>query len=379
MKKYNGLRKKPTFDELIHYLNYEQPKIKYPNRDAYFLSQSPEMLQFIGGGGMDDDIQSRLEHEQSKEQMLRAYAQREGISMAQARAIRQRPDYHEIFSPLLGPSAEDRERQEDEAEERSEMLESYEASSKRSESKRAESIAGSLPPLEQLEEALPAPTLTQEILDKKEEERKHSKQKEESRESAETEDRETQRKASKGSEASSKSLSFLNYNNLPFSEKLKYLEKRGVDPIAQIRTKYPSLNSYSDNELKNIEPHDQSFSEITNVGRLLSNLYNDIPSKQTEEQKPEESNAAYWENQSKEELKEFLTNSGESITTKITKLECLKIIFKLYNIPGEPNVKAVSGKSSSSKRATSSSKRAPSKPPTGGGLGRSSDYPPIPK
>ena len=42
-----GLRKKPTFDELINYLN-DQPKIKYPDRTATLLRNSHYLSQFDG-------------------------------------------------------------------------------------------------------------------------------------------------------------------------------------------------------------------------------------------------------------------------------------------------------------------------------------------
>ena len=32
-----NLRRKPTYDELINYLELKQPKIKYPNRNATLL------------------------------------------------------------------------------------------------------------------------------------------------------------------------------------------------------------------------------------------------------------------------------------------------------------------------------------------------------
>ena len=38
-----GLRKKPTFDDALNYLQFGQEKIKYPDRRATFLRNSPEM------------------------------------------------------------------------------------------------------------------------------------------------------------------------------------------------------------------------------------------------------------------------------------------------------------------------------------------------
>ena len=42
------LRKKPTFNELINYLEIKQPKIKYPDRTATFLHNSHYLSQFDG-------------------------------------------------------------------------------------------------------------------------------------------------------------------------------------------------------------------------------------------------------------------------------------------------------------------------------------------
>jgi hypothetical protein len=396
MKKYNGLRKKPTFDELIHYLNYEQPRIKYPNRDAYFLSQSPEMLQFIGGGGMDDDIQSRLEHEQSKEKLIRDYARREGVSMAEARAMRPRSDYYEL-TPLLGPSAEDAARQRDETEERIKMLELYDsppASSIRSESKRSESIAGSLP---SLEDASPAPTLTQEILEKKEEERKHSKKKDESRESAETEERETQRKPSKESEASVKSIGLRDFAHLTFSEKIKYLEKKGVDAIAQLRVKFPELDNYSNDELKNMDPKNVMFGVQTLFTSELLRIEGQRPGPRTEEEKKEEKIKKKEEEQKEQKeadrigilynktLFEEINALGGNISSKAKKEELVAYLLTLKNIKATPTIIGHTSSRSRSQqrtRATGSSasqKRDRSQQPGGGGLGRSSNLPSIPK
>ena len=43
-----NLRRKPTFNELINYLEIEQPKIRYPDRTATFLRNSHYLSQFDG-------------------------------------------------------------------------------------------------------------------------------------------------------------------------------------------------------------------------------------------------------------------------------------------------------------------------------------------
>jgi len=59
-----NLRKKPTYNELINYLEFEQPKIKFPNRDATFLRNSPYLSQFDGQNWIDLEKQ---ENDISKE------------------------------------------------------------------------------------------------------------------------------------------------------------------------------------------------------------------------------------------------------------------------------------------------------------------------
>ena len=44
---YNGLRKKPTYESLIHYLQYEQPIIKFPNRKATQITNILDSRQQI--------------------------------------------------------------------------------------------------------------------------------------------------------------------------------------------------------------------------------------------------------------------------------------------------------------------------------------------
>jgi len=300
-----------------------------------------------------------------------------------------------MFSPLLGPSAEDEKRRESEAEERSEMLESYKASTIRSESKRAES-ASSLP---SLEDASPAPTLTQEILEKKEEERKHSKKKEESRESAETEERETQRKPSKQSEASSKILDTKDFLELSFSDKIKYLEKKGDDPIKKLRTSYLSLGQYSDDDLRKIKPTNLGFQQDTDYDLYLNYLYEELKNKDTKIKKEEEEEKEKKQEKEKKEQKEAdrigklynknlieeINALGGKISSKANKEELVAYLLTLKNIKATPTIigrtssRARSQERTGATGSSASQKRGRSRPPPGGGLGRSSNLPPIPK
>ena len=48
---YVGLKKKETYDELIDYVMNEQEKIKYPDRRAIFLRNSPQLSNLLDGDG----------------------------------------------------------------------------------------------------------------------------------------------------------------------------------------------------------------------------------------------------------------------------------------------------------------------------------------
>ena len=49
----HNLHKKPNFNELINYIENKQPLIKYPNRIATFLRNSPYLSQFDGDSWID--------------------------------------------------------------------------------------------------------------------------------------------------------------------------------------------------------------------------------------------------------------------------------------------------------------------------------------
>ena len=50
---YNGLKQRKTYDELVDYLESGQEKIKYPDRFAKFLRESPEISNLLDGEGID--------------------------------------------------------------------------------------------------------------------------------------------------------------------------------------------------------------------------------------------------------------------------------------------------------------------------------------
>ena len=54
-----GLRQRPTYDEVIDYLDLHQEKIEYPDRRATFLRNSPQLTQFDNDSWIDLDEQER--------------------------------------------------------------------------------------------------------------------------------------------------------------------------------------------------------------------------------------------------------------------------------------------------------------------------------
>ena len=61
-----NLRKKPTFNELINYIEIERPKIKYPDRTATLLRNSHYLSQFDGNLFDVDEQQKEI----TKDQLL---------------------------------------------------------------------------------------------------------------------------------------------------------------------------------------------------------------------------------------------------------------------------------------------------------------------
>ena len=64
-----NLRRKPTYNELINYLEFEQPKIKYPDRNATFLRNSHYLSQFDNDSWIDiEEQEQNIEKKNLKKQ-----------------------------------------------------------------------------------------------------------------------------------------------------------------------------------------------------------------------------------------------------------------------------------------------------------------------
>ena len=63
---YNGLRRRETYEEIIDYLDNKQEKLKYPDRSAKQLRETPQLSNLLDGEGM-----SILDVERQNEQRVK--------------------------------------------------------------------------------------------------------------------------------------------------------------------------------------------------------------------------------------------------------------------------------------------------------------------
>ena len=77
------LRKRPTYNEIIDYLENKQPVIKYPDRVATQISNTPQMSRFLGEGNINMFAQ---QENILKQQLLLLELQKAGISTREAKA-----------------------------------------------------------------------------------------------------------------------------------------------------------------------------------------------------------------------------------------------------------------------------------------------------
>ncbi len=87
---FNGLRKRPTYEDISQEINPDKTKVIYPNRDAKFLREDPRMTQMDGVGffeSMKDQEEATIK-EQRKETTMRQMANDSGEGMAETKINR---------------------------------------------------------------------------------------------------------------------------------------------------------------------------------------------------------------------------------------------------------------------------------------------------
>ena len=88
MSKY-GLRKKPTYNSLIEYIQNDQPNIKYPNRLATQIMNSRELSKLDGLGMIGiEEQQINLDVERQRQIQISEIATREGTTAKHIRSIK---------------------------------------------------------------------------------------------------------------------------------------------------------------------------------------------------------------------------------------------------------------------------------------------------
>ena len=100
-----SLRKRPTYNEVVNYLENEQPKIKYPDRRATFLRNSPYLSQFDGDSWIDlDEQEQAINKEKLKQITLKdvAASQGETHQLLSARTKRYSIASSSSFAPSEG-------------------------------------------------------------------------------------------------------------------------------------------------------------------------------------------------------------------------------------------------------------------------------------
>ena len=84
---FNGLRRRPTYEEVSQEVTPDKTKVIYPNRDAKFLREDPRMTQLDGVGffeSMKDQEETTI-REQRKETTMRQMAKDSGEGMAETK------------------------------------------------------------------------------------------------------------------------------------------------------------------------------------------------------------------------------------------------------------------------------------------------------
>ena len=85
-----GLRKKPTYDSLVDYIQNKQPTLKYPDRVATQIMNSRELLSLekIGMIGMEEQQQNIMKQQQ-RETIITQLSNREGATSKHLRTVKQ--------------------------------------------------------------------------------------------------------------------------------------------------------------------------------------------------------------------------------------------------------------------------------------------------
>jgi hypothetical protein len=95
---FNGLRRRPKYEEISNEINPDTTKIIYPDRDATFLREDPRMTQLDGLGFFESmqEQQEAINKEQRKQTIIQEVARDSGTGVKEVKA-REPPKRPEVF------------------------------------------------------------------------------------------------------------------------------------------------------------------------------------------------------------------------------------------------------------------------------------------
>jgi len=103
---YEGLKKRSDYDELVDFILFKQPKIKYPDRTAKFIRSSPQLSNLLDGDGMgiEELKQQQLNKmkEDAKENAIIQAASSSGGTASHLRAVDRKTQTDKIKSAVGG-------------------------------------------------------------------------------------------------------------------------------------------------------------------------------------------------------------------------------------------------------------------------------------
>jgi hypothetical protein len=98
-----GLRAKPTYQELINYIQDDKETIRYPNRDASIMANSFEFSQLVGEGFRQMQQYSMQAYDDARgDALLRRHAAETGMHYGKLKALTKTLGVRPVEVPMGG-------------------------------------------------------------------------------------------------------------------------------------------------------------------------------------------------------------------------------------------------------------------------------------
>ena len=99
-----GLRRKPTYMEVVEYIENDPDRIKYPDRKAQIMRNSFELSQLDGLGPLEVDRQNEIiEMNRQRDFLIQQFATDNGLPLHEVKAYLEDLDLHPVQTPILIP------------------------------------------------------------------------------------------------------------------------------------------------------------------------------------------------------------------------------------------------------------------------------------